>query len=241
MAFPAEEWRLPAYQIMIGDLEPGLVRMMKETIKEGMSVVDVGANVGTYTLLALRAIGFHGRVYSYEPTPRIFSILTSNVQVNGFLETGRIDLRRKAVSDGTRTSSTFFLQRNSPTHNSLYASDGGPDVEAIEVETVSLDRDLGVDARVDVVKIDAEGAEPAILRGMRGIIENNPGILIFMEWAPQHLRRAGVDVGAYIGEVRGLGFDVYNVEEPTGHVEAVSNDTLRNCFSLNLMLRRPDR
>ena len=240
MAFPAEEWRLPAYEILVGHLEPGLVQRMKDTIREGMSVVDVGANVGTYTLLALRAIGSRGKVYGYEPTPRIFGILHGNVQSNGFLESGRVDLRQKAVSDGARASSTFFVRRDSPTHNSLYRWHGEQAVgmEQIEVETISLDRDIGVDGRIDVVKIDAEGAEPFILRGMRGIIERNPDIVIFMEFAPSHLERAGVEIGAYVDEIRRMGFAIYNVEEPSGRVEAVSTEKLRECFSLNLMLRR---
>src|SRR5262249_17015968 len=156
-------------------------------------VVDVGANVGTYTLLALRAIGSSGKVTSYEPTPRAFDILKNNVQVNAFLESGRIDLRRKVVADGTRTSSTFFVTKNCIGHSSLYANHelASNDVEPIEVETVSLDEDLGV-GRVDVVKIDAEGAEPAVLRGMQQIITNNPHIAIFIEFAPQHLMRANV-------------------------------------------------
>ena len=159
---------------------------MQATLREGMVVVDVGANVGTYTLLALRATGTSGRVMSYEPTPRAFGILQGNVQVNAFLESGRIDLRQKAVSDGAQAENTFFVSKACLGHSSLYATAdvNSTELEAIEVETVSLDTDLGGTSRIDVVKIDAEGAEPAILRGMQQIIRNNPQITIFIRVRP---------------------------------------------------------
>jgi len=241
MAFPAEEWRLPAYQVMVGPLEPGLVMAMKTTIRAGMTVIDVGANVGTYTLLALRAVGASGKVVSYEPTPRTFAILKDNVQVNGFLETGRIDLRQKAVSDGSRATSQFFIVKDSLTHNSLYREaevDAG-NLEVVDVATVALDTDLGTERRIDVVKIDAEGAEPTILHGMRGIIKANPGIAIFIEFAPMHLARAGVTLTRYLDDIRRLGFEILAVDEPSGALRSISDQALAASFSVNLLLRRP--
>ena len=240
MAFPAEEWRFATYAILVGQPEPGLYSVMKETIREGMVVIDVGANVGTYTLLALRQIGSRGMVLSYEPTPRAFDILKNNVQVNAFLESGRVDLRRKAVSDSTQANTTFFVSKKCLGHSSLYADDklSSNEVETIEIETVSLDDDVGVHGEVDVVKIDAEGAEPAILRGMRQIINNNPEITIFIEFAPQHLVRANVDPRSYLEQIRNQGFEIFEVKEPTGELVPATDQALCDCFSVNLMLRK---
>jgi FkbM family methyltransferase len=238
MAFPAEEWRLPVYQILYGQLEPGLYARMKSTIREGMSVIDIGANVGTYTLLALQSIGSSGRVISYEPTPRVFDILKNNVQINGFIESGRADLRQKAVSDGSKSRSQFFTSSNT-LMNSLYGEDRASiPLGVIDVETVSLDQDLADLPRLDVIKIDAEGAEPMILRGMQRIIERSPGITIFIEFAPSHLKRAGVDMRAFVAEIRAQGFEFLEVSEPTGELRNVSDEQLYTCFSLNLRLRR---
>ena len=240
MAFPAEEWRLPTYQILVGQLEPGLFSLMKKIIREGMVVIDIGANVGTYTLLALRAIGKSGTVISYEPTPRVFDILKNNVQVNGFLESGRIDLRQKAVSDRANSSHPFFVKRNALTHSSFFANDEflNEEIEVIEVPTISLDDDLGPTRTVDVIKIDAEGAEPAILRGMQQIIDNNPKITIFIEFAPQHLARARVDPSSYLAQLRNQGFELLEVVEPTGDLRSTADDILCERLSVNLMLRK---
>ncbi len=240
MAFPAEEWRLATYAILIGQPEPGLFAVMQSTIREGMIVVDIGANVGTYTLLALRQIGARGMVISYEPTPRAFEILKNNVQVNAYLESGRIDLRQKAVSDRNQVKTSFFVPKNCMGHSSFYP--GGElalkEVDVIEVETVSLDEDLGRDRKVDVIKIDAEGAEPEILRGMRHIIDSNHEIAIFIEFAPQHLVRANVDPRSFLAEIRSGGFDILQVMEPTGHLRAITDEELCESFSVNLMLRK---
>jgi FkbM family methyltransferase len=239
MAFPAEEWRLPVFQILEGELEPGLFALMKSTIREGMVVVDIGANVGTYTLLALRAIGASGKVISYEPTPRVFDILKNNVQINGFLETGRVDLRQKAASDGSQRRSRFFTSSNS-LMNSLFGEDksAAGRVEVIEVDTVALDQDLADLPRIDVVKIDAEGAEPRILRGMRRIIERSPEITLFIEFAPTHLIRAKVDMLDFLAEIRAQGFQIHEVVEPTGELRTTTDEALCSCFSVNLMLRK---
>lgn len=239
MAFPAEEWRLPVYQILVGPLEPGLVAVMKSVIREGHVVIDIGANVGTYTLLALQAIGFRGLVVGYEPTPRVFDVLKNNVRINGFLETGRVDLRQKAVSDGRAARATFYVSRNS-LMNSLYGEDTSSPTGSttIDVESVALDRDLAHLDRVDIVKIDAEGAEPVILRGMQQIIRRSPGIMIFIEFAPVHLVRANEDPQAFLDELRAQGFVIEEVCEPSGALRTPTDEELCNCFSVNLMLRK---
>ena len=210
------------------------------TTSTAVNPTHLYANVGTYTLLALRQIGSRGMVISYEPTPRAFEILKNNVQVNAYLESGRIDLRQKAVSDLSQVKTSFFVPKNCMTHSSFYR--GGElasnEVDVIEVETVSLDDDLGRDRKVDVIKIDAEGAEPEILRGMRHIIDSNQEITIFIEFAPQHLVRANVDPRSFLAEIRSGGFDILQVMEPTGNVRAIADEELCESFSVNLMLRK---
>jgi FkbM family methyltransferase len=213
---------------------------MKDTLSAGMTVVDIGANVGTYTLLALQSVGGAGRVVAYEPTPRVFDILKNNVQVNGFLETGVVDLRRKAVTDEGSSGRPFYVPGTSLTHSSLFdeAEAGDGHSQVISVDTVSLDDDLETIDRIDVIKIDAEGAEPLILRGMQRLLSRSPDVTIFMEFAPQHLLRAGVEPRSFLTEMRQQGFQIMEIVEPTGDAREVVDDTLCNCFSVNLMLRQ---
>jgi len=203
----------------------------------GMVVVDVGANIGVFTLYAARLLAGQGRIYSFEPTPRTFRILRDNVQVNGFLELGLIQLHQSAVSDRAGQAEFVVFPENGG-HNTLF-DDGGTAARRIEVSTVRLDDVLGGEPRVDIVKIDAEGAEPLILRGMQGILARSPGIRILLEFAPVHLRRAGVDPLAFLDEIASCGFEFRRVHDETGQLMDTARDQLAAVFSANLELSRP--
>ena len=197
-----------------------------------MSVVDVGANIGIYTLHAARAVGDTGSVFSFEPTPRTFGILQGNVDANGF--SARVDLRSAAVLD-ERSTMPLYVQEVRCGLNSLYGPDGG---QSVLVETVSLDEALSGVPSIDLIKIDAEGAEPRILRGMRHIIATNPGLQIFVEFAPSLLLRAGTQPADFLDELLAWGFDIQVVDDLSGELLPLQRDSLLSAFSVNLSLRR---
>lgn len=237
LGMPGEEWRMAAYHTFRGVMEPGLIRRFQTLVKPGMVVVDVGANIGIFTLYAARLLAGRGQIYSFEPTPRTFRILRDNVQVNGFLELGLIQLHQSAVSDRAGQAAFVVFPENGG-HNTLF-DDGGAAARRIEVPTIRLDDVLAGEPRVDVVKIDAEGAEPLILRGMRGILARSPGIRILLEFAPVHLRRAGVDPLAFLDEIASCGFAFRRVHDETGQLIDTARDQLAGVFSANLELSRP--
>lgn len=232
---PGGEWRLAAHHAFRGVLEPGTTRVFRSLVKPGMVVVDVGANIGMYTLHAARLLGGQGKVYSFEPAPLTFEILKDNVQVNGFLELGVIELNQAAVTDKAGIAKLATFSNNSG-HNTLFC--GAEHRQWVEVRTVSLDQVLKALTHVDVVKIDAEGAEPLILRGMKETIARNPDIHILLEFAPEHLRRAGVEPGEFLGEISSLGFGVRRINEETGELMDTSRQDLDAVFSANLELAR---
>ena len=236
LGMPGEEWRMAAYHAFRGVMEPGLTSYFRSLVKPGMVVVDVGANIGVFTLYAARQMQGRGRIHSFEPTPRTYRILRDNIQVNGFLESGLIELHQAAVSDREGKACLMVFADDSG-HNTLFGDCASN--ERIEVSTVSLDQALKDEPRVDVVKIDAEGAEPLILRGMRQIIGRSPGIRILIEFAPAHLRRAGVDPGGFLEEIAATGFEVRRIHDETGQPMGTSRDELAAVFSTNLELVRP--
>jgi FkbM family methyltransferase len=235
VGIPGEEWRLAAYYAFRGVPEPGVTRRFLSLIKPGMVVVDIGANIGIYTLYAARLLGQQGKVYSFEPTPRTFEILKDNIQVNGLLELGLIELRQAAVSDTVGTAQLAVFADNCG-HNTLFFE--REKVQQVTVSTVTLDEALGGETRVDVVKIDAEGAEPFIIRGMHKILNRNPGIRILLEFAPTHLRRAGVDPHDFLEEMSSLGFGIHRIHDVTGELNDSFGPELTEVFSANLELVR---
>lgn len=235
LGVPSQEWRLAAYYGLRGLPEPGMMRLFTRLVQPGMVVVDIGAHIGIYTLYALRQLSGHGRVYSFEPTPRTFSLLHDNVQVNGFLESGMVRFDRRAVSDRAGAATFTAFAANSG-HNTLFA--GETRGETLTVETVTLDEALAHEPRVDVIKIDAEGGEPFILRGMARILDNNPEIRIFVEFGPEHLRRAGMEPLQWLEELVAMGLRVQRVEDLSGELLPLDREGAANCSSWNLLLTR---
>ena len=230
---PSEEWRLAVYLSSGGTFEPGTEKYFRSILKEGMQVLDIGANLGIYTLHALAA-GCH--VYSYEPTPRIYKILLDNIGINGFEPTGRAHVYNLAVSDIEGEVEFAIFDINEHQNNSIFKKNMND--KTIKVKTVSLDKHLNSVTRIDVVKIDVEGAEPLVLKGMRKIIANNPDIKIIMEFAPSNLKRGGVEPANFIKTIRTMDLDIHVIDTQSGDIFDISNDELCQAFSVNVLLQR---
>jgi FkbM family methyltransferase len=173
-------------QIAAQSYEVFELSLFRESLTAGMVVVDVGANVGYYTLIAARIVGSRGHVFAFEPDPRTLAALRTNVAVNGFRNVTTID---KAALDVDRSCELYL--DSSANRSSLYQSASLEHVTRREqVEATTVDNVLG-ELRPDVVKIDVEGAEPAVLRGMRGSLKTET--VVFLEFAPPVLTSAGTD------------------------------------------------
>jgi FkbM family methyltransferase len=235
LGVPGEEWRLGAYYALRGLPEPGMLRLFASLLRPGMTFADVGAHIGIYSLTALRVLAGNGRVHAFEPSPRTFQILKDNIQVNGFLESGSVFLHPIAIAGEEGTAELTVYAANSG-HNTLFGADTGG--ERVAVRTRTLDAVLAEEPRLDLVKIDAEGAEPGILRGMTKLFDRHPGVRVFFEFAPEHLRRAGVDPLQWVNDLTAGGFTLRRVEDVTGELLPVESEELVHCISWNLMLTR---
>ena len=146
-------------QISLFDYDLAETDLVKSTVKKNDITVDVGANIGYYTLLMAKMGAF---VHSYEPEPNNFKLLSLNVHQNNFSTS--VALNNKAVSNFNGTSK-LFLSQNTPSHHKLNYDRFHND-NFIEVPVIKLELD-----RIDFAKIDAEGTELNILRGMRVLPE----------------------------------------------------------------------
>ncbi|MCC2310057.1 FkbM family methyltransferase [Cellulomonas chengniuliangii] len=204
LGVPAAEWRLAAFLEHRGHPEPGFWSLMTRHIVPGAHFVDVGANLGLYTVAATSLVGSSGRVTAFEPAPRTAQMLRDNVQLNGLLETGRVAIHEKAAGAVRGTGKLAVYDADSG-HNSLYSKELTD--PTVSVEIVPLDEVFPPGTKVDVVKIDAEGAELEVLRGMQRIAEDNPDIVVFAELAAEHLTRAETSIDALIAEATQRGWD----------------------------------
>ncbi len=215
-----------------GRLEPGSLGVLLSLLRENDTLIDVGANIGTFTLPAARRVGERGRVLALEPTPRIAALLRQTVALNGM--SAQVDVRECAASD-TEATARFGLSAQT-THNSLLPSD--ETLETIDIAVQPLDALVAPGDRVAAVKIDAEGAELQVWRGMQRIVSENPEMVVILEFGPEHLRRAGVTIAAWFAELTAAGHTAWEIDEAAAAVRALRTDGLGDIFSLNILLLR---
>ncbi len=172
----------------------------------GDTVIDVGANVGYYTILASRLVGERGRVYAFEPDPTSFALLEQNVRVNG---ARNVVLEQKALSNENGTLQLYLAEKNKGDHRIYQTEEDRP---SVDVETVRLDDYLAdVGGTVDFVKIDTQGAEAVIIAGMPETIRANPGIVMAVEFWPEGLLALETTAEGMLEELRGHDFRMFDL------------------------------
>jgi FkbM family methyltransferase len=197
--------------------EPVETALVKKALRPGDVFIDIGANIGYYTLLAARLVGPHGRVVAFEPDPSNFQCLGKNICLNGYSNVVPVNL---AVSDRSQNAHLFRSKTNAGDHRIW---DPGETRERIPIRTVSLDAYFKkLDKRVQFIKMDIQGAEAKALQGMKGLIRSNRAVKLVAEFCGKNLEKCGSDPKRFLAALKGLGFRIYEISEKNGTVEPVT-------------------
>ncbi len=164
-----------------GTYESHVLPVFLDALNLGDVVLDIGANIGTYSLPAARRVGASGRVVSIEPVPRNVQSLCAGVARNGL---GNVSILPVAASDRASVIAVF---RHSDSSNGIVDTHINGSSTSDYVSTQRLDALLAYLDRLDVVKIDIEGHEPVAWPGLRALIEKHRP-LIFSEFSPVAIR-----------------------------------------------------
>jgi FkbM family methyltransferase len=195
---------------------------MQTLLKEGMTFIDIGAHVGLFTLPAAKWVGKTGRVVGFEPHPANFEMLSKNAKANHV----NVELVNAAVSDVAGTVQLHPSTFNSGDHQ-IYQSGNR---KGVTVACVKLDEFISSDERVDLIKMDVQGAEAAAFHGMERVLRNNASVKVIWELSPSQLKDAGADAATLLGWLESLGFGFTIVDDATGDVlPATSEDILLKC------------
>ena len=192
------------YDLVLGIHEAEVVEWIVSDLKEGMTFVDIGPNVGYYTLLGARCVGTSGKIVALEPDPDVVAILRRNIEVN---RVGNVHIVHGAASDACGRAK-LGRARSSSYSTGLYCEDA---VDWIEVPRYSLDaviNELGIGA-VDLVKLDVEGAELEVLEGMSQILRvNRPRVIMEL-----HGRLDGTDPQPAVQKLKRVGYTVRHISQ----------------------------
>ena len=180
--------------------EKNETNFVKDSVNKGDIVIDIGANIGYYTLMFAKLVGDTGKIYSFEPDPRNFFILEKNIQINGY---NNIILEKKAVSNKLGKA-TLYVNENSA-GSSMHKPNNV--VDQIYVDLITLDNYFEVNAITpDFIKIDIEGYELNALKGMESILQSSDKTKIMIEYNPLTKKELNSDPMNSLAFLSELGF-----------------------------------
>ncbi|HKZ94900.1 MAG TPA: FkbM family methyltransferase [Candidatus Bathyarchaeia archaeon] len=218
-----------------GVYEKELTLLFMRLAKNGMNIVDLGAHVGYYTVLASRLVGPKGKVYAFEPDPFNMDYLLKNIKRN---DCSNVIAVRKAVSNRTGLAYFSVDPYHGQSHLSTIASENSVMVQTVRLDSFLKDEEW---PRIDLIKADIEGGERAAIEGMREICRRNPEILLIMECNLNALHRFGTTREDLIAVLLSLDFRKgYVIERKMEPFGVAKNFPNRSSTTYNLLLQRQE-
>ena len=204
---PAEDAVMRPWIEHYGVWEPIEASFLRARLKPGLTMLDIGANVGYFSILGARAVGPAGTVVAIEPEPANYALLCANIWD---ARVGNVEPIRAAASSFSGPLPLSVSNDNCGDHRSFLERPGD---RVLAVPGVRVDEVFEADARVDLVKIDIQGADHRAVLGMEGLLARWKPVLLVEFW-PLGIDELGdrpIDVLSYY---RSLGFSVSLVAEP---------------------------
>ena len=180
--------------------------LFEKLIEPGMQILDVGANIGLYTVMMAGLTGPSGRVFAFEPEPNLFSVLCENCAANGALN---ITPFQCAAGD---VNGRATLQRATFNSGDNRLGSAKADAQPIEVEVARVD-DILPAQTVQFIKIDVQGHEMAALSGMSKLIAQSPNLRVLFEFWPAGLRAVNSPPESLLDFFLSRGFEIYETKE----------------------------
>jgi FkbM family methyltransferase len=218
--------------------EVDVVRVFRTFLTQRSVVLDIGANFGLYTALSASIVKSHGRLYAFEGNPRIFESLQRTIAANDLYLNPNIVAANVLVSSECGRG-VLHYSANLPSGGTM--SDiqlSGGKQNAVEVDMTTIDDFLPPDLPVDLVKIDVEGHEPMVMRGMEQTIARSPNIRIVTEFADSLLAHT-VNPADFADYIRGLGLAICRVL-PKFKLRLVPAGEALSGFNYCLLTRTPE-
>jgi FkbM family methyltransferase len=188
--------------------EPHVTAELRRLLQAGMVFVDLGANIGYFALLAATLVGPAGKVLAFEPHPETCDLLRQSIAANQF---SQVQLHPYAAAEKAQQ---FVLDAPGRGSNGRVVEVAGENQAGSlpVIEAVALDEFLAGEGRIDVVKMDIEGAEPRALQGMGQILQKHRPVLL-LEFAPFLLQlTSNVSADAFLEMVLAHRYDLFILE-----------------------------
>jgi FkbM family methyltransferase len=184
---------IQAQLYLFGCFEPATIKFIRKAVKSGSTVLDVGGNIGYHALEFAKAAGQAGQVFTFEPDEKNITALRRNAALNNLTT---ITAMQTAVSDSNAPLKLYLsaVDNNAGAHSTVYnermLSETYVEVPSVTMDAFVREKNL---TRVDCVKIDIEGAEMSVLKGMTTVLNEKRPMLI-IELCAEYQNLAGYTV-----------------------------------------------
>jgi len=213
-------------------LEGDVIPVFQRFLTPSSVVLDIGANVGLYTVTSGSLVGRRGRLYAFEANPHTFQLLRRSAYANKLFHNPNITLVNALVGDCAGRGRLYYHPHELGGATMRDVTQLGMDWRSVEVEMITIDGFLPDELAVDLAKIDVEGYEPFVLKGMEQTIARSPNIRIIVE-----LFDALVDpvfgTSNFIDYIHDLGFHICRIEAG-GRLNII--ETVRQLAAENYLL-----
>ncbi len=219
---------------LLDDYEPVETRFVRTTLQPGDVFVDVGANVGWFTLLASTIVGTQGRIYAFEPRPETGLYLEKTIKLNGI--TDQVTLYRYGLSDKDGEGILVWLEGTENPGGSHLADQPPP--QGMESQSIRLGMlDNLKFQRVDFMKVDVEGAELRVFRGARATLERCRPVIL-SELSPEMLERgSAATTDEFFAFFEEIGYRCFAIEMRDLDKEVTAFPPDRSLLNLGLIPR----
>ena len=191
-------------------MEIDALPVFRRFLKPASVVLDIGANFGLYTAAAASFVRRRGRLYAFEANPHTFTFLQRTLYANRLIHNPNVVAVNAFVGEAGGRRELYYSPQALGGASATNIGQWGAEGRSVAVAMIALDDFLPPDLPVDLVKIDVEGHEPYVLRGMRQTIARSPDIRIFLEFFDGFLAHT-VGAEAFVAEIAALGLHLCEI------------------------------
>ncbi|MBS1816593.1 MAG: FkbM family methyltransferase [Acidobacteria bacterium] len=184
-----------------GETRNDVEHLFRSYLRPGDTVVDVGANVGLYTLACAVAVGPTGRVYAIEPSPRVAGYLSGNVRLN---RASQVEVLNVAL--GEHEATLHFSDESQDDRNRITDAGTGHTVRVVRLDDLPI-----AGAEIALLKIDVEGYEKFVLDGATGLLPRVQ--CVFIETWEEHFAKYGYSCADVHARLRQAGFRLFRFDQ----------------------------
>lgn len=230
---------LDAIDYLLGwEMEANVLPVFRSFLQPDSVVLDIGANFGLYTATSASRMRDHGCLFSFEANPHTFDLLKRTLYANRLMQRPNVAAVNALVGESAGRGTLHYLPEFLGGATMTDIGQGGESKRSIELDMITIDEFLPAGLAVDLVKIDVEGHEPFVIRGMQKTIRRSPNIRIFIEFVEAFLSHT-VSADQFAAEIEGLGLRICRVLSHSG-LELIERGQTPHGANYCLLTRTPE-